>query len=158
MLGQEPEFIWQGRIHIGDEPGVFGDAFYAGLCAELPITLERISTAGPDVTTLILETQGVRTFTGYPGHVVTVTLYEPDVAEPLHWNERVLEEVPLTTADNDRKEIDLDLDSLSPPHYLSIRIRIDTDVQPGLYDDFVVTRLANRSEDFKFVASFGFRA
>jgi hypothetical protein len=35
---------------------------------------------------------------------------------------------------------------------------VDTEVPPGLYDDFVVTRLLNRSVDFTFVASFGFSA
>ena len=38
------------------------------------------------------------------------------------------------------------------------RVRVDTTVPPGLYDDFMVTRLLNKSANFTFVASFGFSA
>jgi len=24
------ELIWQGRLHLGDEPGIYGDAHYCG--------------------------------------------------------------------------------------------------------------------------------
>lgn len=52
------------------------------------VTLDR--TAAPNIATLVLEALGVRTFPGYPGHLVTVTAYEPDPANPLHWTESVL--------------------------------------------------------------------
>jgi hypothetical protein len=42
--------------------------------------------------------------------------------------------------------------------FVSVRVRIDAGVSPGLYDDFVVTRLLNKSPEFTFVASLGFRA
>ena len=41
MLSSSPELIWKGRIHLGDEPGIFGDAEYAGISLELPVTLEK---------------------------------------------------------------------------------------------------------------------
>lgn len=158
MLSSQPELIWQGRIQLGDEPGVFGDAFYSGLTAELPVTLEKIIASGPDTTVLIVQTQNVQTFSGYPGHLVTVTLYEEDPNQQFHFVETVLATERLTTADNNRQEISINLAGKASPMFLSVRIRIDTEVPPGLYDDFVWTRLSNRSQNFTFAASLGFRA
>lgn len=158
MLSPQPELIWQGRIHLGDEPGVFGDAFYSGLATELPITLQKIDPAGPDTTTLVLQTQNVETFSGYPGHVITVTLYEQDPNQPGHFLSIPLATEYLTSADNNRQEITVDLTNKTSPMFVSVRVRIDTEVPPGLYDDFVVTRLLNKSQNFTFVASLGFHA
>ena len=158
MLSQQSELIWQGRIHLGDEAGVFGDAAYSGLATELPVTLQKVDPAGPDATTLIVETENVETFAGYPGHVITVTLYQEDPGQPNHFVETVLATERLTSADNNRKEITVNLAGKPSPIFVSTRIRIDTEVPPGLYDDFVFIRLSNQSENITFVASLGFTA
>jgi hypothetical protein len=155
MLSPQAELIWQGRIHLGDEPGIFGDADYPGLALELPITLERAPGAQEDTTTLVLRTEGVNTFSGYPGHLVTVTLYTPG-SQPNVWKETVLTTARLTTADNDHKNVEINLAGQTPPYRVSVRVRVDTAVPAGLYDDFVFTSLSNKSADFAFVASFGF--
>lgn len=158
MLSPQPELIWQGRIHLGDEPGVFGNAFYSGLATELPVTLQKTDPSGPDTTTLVVVTKNVETFSGYPGHLITVTLYEEDPSQPFHSIETVLATERLTSADNNRQEITLNLAGKTSPIFVSVRVRIDTEVPPGLYDDFVVTRLLNKSQNFTFVASLGFRS
>jgi hypothetical protein len=93
MLSVQPELVWEGRVHLGDEPGVYGDAAYSGIALECPLTLRKTDPAGPDTTTLVLHTQDVQTFTGYPGHLITVTAYQPDPQDPTHSIE-----TPLTTA------------------------------------------------------------
>jgi len=158
MLSTQPELIWQGRIHLGDEPGVFGDAFYSGLAMELPVTLQKTDPAGPNTTTLVVETENAETFTGYPGHLITVTLYEEDQAQPNHFLETVLATERLTSADNNRQEISINLANKPSPIFVSVSIRIDTQVPPGLYDDFVVTKLLNQVQNFTYVASLGFHA
>lgn len=158
MLSPQPELIWQGRIHLGDEPGVFGNACYSGLAAEFPVTLQKTDPAGPDTTTLVVVTKNVETFSGYPGHLITVTLYEEDPDQPFHAIETVLATERLTSADNNRQEITVNLADKTSPIFVSVRVRIDTEVPPGLYDDFVVTRLLNTSQNFTFVASLGFNA
>ena len=158
MLSPQPELIWQGRIHLGDEAGVFGDAFYSGLATEMPITLQKTDPTGPDTTTLVVETLNVETFAGYPGHLITVTLYEEDPNQPGHFVETILATERLTSADNNRQEVTINLAGKPSPVFVSIRVRIDTEVPSGLYDDFIVTRLLNRSQNFTFVASLGFRA
>ncbi|MGH4014655.1 MAG: hypothetical protein ACRDSL_12165 [Pseudonocardiaceae bacterium] len=158
MLSVQPELVWEGRIHLGDEPGVYGDAAYPGIALEFPLTLRKTDPAGPNTTTLVLRTQDVQTFAGYPGHLITVTAYQPDPGDPTHATETVLTTERLTSADNNRKEVSVDLAGIASPAFVSFRVRVDTEVPPGLYDDFVVTRLLNRSVNFTFVASFGFSA
>ncbi|MGH8932487.1 MAG: hypothetical protein ACRDZO_18160 [Egibacteraceae bacterium] len=158
MLSAQPELVWEGRIHVGDEPGVYGDAAYSGLALEFPLTLRKTDPAGPDTTTLVLRTQDVQTFAGYPGHLIRVTAYQSDPSNPTHATETVLTKERLTSADNNRKEIAVNLAGIASPAFVSVRVRVDTEVPPGLYDDFVVTRLLNKSANFTFVASFGFSA
>jgi hypothetical protein len=158
MLSVGPELVWEGRIHVGDEPGVYGDAAYSGIALELPLTLRKTDPAGPDTTTLVLRTQDVQTFAGYPGHLITVTAYQPDPHDPTRATETVLTTERLTSADNNREEIVVSPAGLNSPAFVSVRVRVDTNVPPGLYDDFVVTRLLNSSANFTFVASFGFSA
>jgi hypothetical protein len=156
MLSVQPELVWEGRIHLGDEPGVYGDAAYSGIALEFPLTLRKTDPAGPDTTTLVLHTQDVQTFAGYPGHLITVTAYQPDPGNPGHTIETLLTTATLSSADNNRKEVPVDLAGIATPVFVSVRVRVDTTVPPGLYDDFVVTRLLNKSANFTFVASFGF--
>ncbi|MFE7129650.1 hypothetical protein ACFVIM_02195 [Streptomyces sp. NPDC057638] len=157
MLTSQAELVWQGRIHLGDEPGVYADAAYSGLSTELPLTLERINPAGPHATTLVIATDDLRTFQGYPGHLVEVFLFVPDPTGPTHWNRTTLTTARLTGS-GDRHEIPLDLTSQGSPLRISVRVSVDTTVPPGLYDDFVLRRLSNKAVDFTYVASFGFRA
>jgi len=158
MLSVQPELVWEGRIHLGDEPGVYGDAAHSGIALEFPLTLRKTDPAGPDTTTLVLRTQDVQTFAGYPDHLITVTAYQPDPQDPTHAIETPLATARLMTADNNRKEVPVNLASIATPVFVSVRVRVDTTVPPGLYDDFVVTRLLNKSANFTFMASFGFSA
>lgn len=154
------ELIWRGRLHLGDEPGVYGDAQYTGLCTEWPITLRKFdptSEAGGTVTFQI-DSEDVAVFTGYPGHKVTVSRYvqDPSPENPFKWKR-----LPPTPEDEHRlKEKTLDLDVTVPGGfatvYVSIRVEVDTDVNPGLYDDFVLTRLSMYSENFYYYADLGF--
>ncbi|WP_067460940.1 hypothetical protein [Actinomadura macra] len=158
MLSTQPELVWQGRIHLGDEPGVYGDASYSGLALDLPLTLQKTDPAGPDSTTLQVVTEHVATFATYPGHLITVILYEPDPGQPGHFNEVILATTRLTSADNNRADIAVNLANRALPARVSVRVQVDTDVPPGLYNDFVVIRLVNKSPNFTFVASLGFDA
>jgi len=158
MLSEQPELIWEGRMHLGDEPGVYGDAGYSGIALEFPLTLRKVDAAGPDATTLVLCTRDVQTFAGYPGHLITVTAYKPDPGDPARAIETVLTTERLTSADDNRKEVAVNLAGIGSPAFVSIRVRVDTEVPAGLYDDFVVSSLLNRSANFAFVASFGFTA
>ena len=152
------ELIWQGRIHLGDEPGIYGDAYYNGICAELPITIYRLEPTQIEdkAFKLILETENVKTYPGYPGHEISVFIYEPDPNQQDHSVERKLASSRLTDADNNRKEIEIQPGTAKSPFWLTVKLRNDTSVNPGLYDDFVWVKLSLLSDDFTYYASFGF--
>jgi hypothetical protein len=149
----ESELVWQGRLQLGDEPGTFADACYAGLTTELPVTLRKVDADGADTTTLVVRALDVQTYPPYKGHPVTVTLYQGD-------GSKVLATTSLTASGKsaqDEVEIAIDLAGAPSPAFVGVRIEVDTTVPPGLYDDFVVTRLLHKSHESKFVASLGFR-
>lgn len=105
---------------------------------------------------MILDTEGVETYAGYAGHAIIVTVYEPDPSKPLHSVERILAQDVFTGADHDHKEIVVRVGAALSPIRLSIRLRCDTTVNPGLYDDFVWRRLSLLSPGFEFYGSLGF--
>jgi hypothetical protein len=157
-LNPQQELVWQGRLQLGDEPGVYGDAAYSGLSSELPLTVQRPDASDTSQTTfrLVLETEGLQTFGGFPGHAVTVLIYEPDPLTPNHFVERVLAQDRFTGGDHDRKELTVPVGTAAGPFRLSVRLRCDTTVTPGLYDDFVWIRLSLSATNFSFFASLGF--
>lgn len=63
------ELVWKGRLHLGDEPGIYGDAAYAGTGVDLPVTLYPLAAdvSGADVT-IVVEAEHVKTYDGYAGH------------------------------------------------------------------------------------------
>jgi hypothetical protein len=151
----QAEQIWQGRIHLGDEPGIYADAQFSGAAAELPITLQHTSTTGDNKATLVLQTKDVQTFSGYPGHSIKVILHVVDLAT-FHAKEVVLARARLTSADNNRKAIPIDLTGQKSPYFISIQVRQDEQVPPAAQDDFLVTNLSLLSPDFQFFANFGY--
>jgi hypothetical protein len=55
-------------------------------------------------------------------------------------------------------EIDLDLEGQPTSIFIGVRVQVDTSVPHGLYDDFVVTQLWNKSDNYNVVAALGFNA
>lgn len=153
------ELVWQGRTQIGDEPGVFADAYFSGLCSELPITVYRIDPANTANVPfkLVLETENLETYPPYPGHSIVVTMLVPDPNPPYQATERVLVTSHFSSVDHNRKEIDVQPGPTSGPFFISVKLRSDTKVNPGFYDDFVWIRLSLISENSQYYASFGFR-
>ncbi|ERN41348.1 hypothetical protein KR51_00019150 [Rubidibacter lacunae KORDI 51-2] len=157
-VNPQQELVWQGRIHLGDEPGIYGDASYSGLTVELPLTVQRLDPSNTDAKSfrIVLDTQGLQTFEGFPGHEITVTIYEPDPEKQYHFVERILAREQFTGKDNNHKEITTNVGDAAGPFRISVSVRCDTEVTPGLYDDFVWRRLSLLAENFAFFASFGF--
>jgi hypothetical protein len=158
MISQEPELVWQGRTQLGDEPGTFGDAAYSGLSIELPLTVRNTgATSEKDVITFLLTAEHVKVFPGYPGHLVKVFWYE-ETSVKYHWKQNLYKAYRLTSND---LRINVDLSGIKPSDpkkniYISISVEVDTEVAPGLYNDFVLHSLSASSDDYKYVANLGF--
>jgi hypothetical protein len=156
-INPQQELIWEGRIHLGDEPGIYGNAHYNGIAVELPITVYRMDPTKPQDQNfdLILETEDLETNPGYAGHELTVTAYEPDPAQPYHSVEKLKVSTRFVGADNNRKVLQVGSGAAPGPFFFTVRLRSDTSVNPGFYDDYKVIRLSLGSNEF--YASFGFR-
>ena len=150
----EQELIWQGRLHIGDEPGAYGDANYTGLCVELPFTIMKNDSGDPDEVKISIETEDVNTFQGYPGHEVALIIFVPGTDNT--WREVVASKTILYGSEN-HAELSADLSGIEMPLFAAVRIKVDRSVPAGLYDDFIVKKLLMRSFGNKYYTSFGFR-
>lgn len=150
------ELVWQGRIHLGDEPGVFGDAQFSGLQIELPFNIEVSEVAGSTRILLQIAAENVHILAPYPGHKATVIHHYP--LEPSNvngkWGQEVIGEAFLTS---DSLDIPVDLASIKEKLiFVSLRLEVDTTVRAGLYNDFVLKRLTRCTKDFRYSTSFGF--
>lgn len=152
MSLKNSELIWQGMIHLGDEPGVFSAAHYAGLRVELPVTLQADGDSA--ATTLVLGTANAATLSPYPGHLVTVVLYAlGDDGSAYIGTE--LAAARLTTSETDLR-MDIDLAGTTSPMHVGVRVEVDATVPPGLYNDFLLTSLSNGIGESGVTGSFGF--
>jgi hypothetical protein len=157
MISTESELIWQGRIQLGDEPGTFTDAGYSGLSVEFPLTVRDTGASGPDAITLYLKAEHVKVFSGYPGHLVKIYYYQ-EGSTKFHWKQILYKDFRMT---DNNLQLDIDLTKIKPPDpkkdiYLSVSVEVDTEVAPGLYNDFVLLQLKASSENYKYIANFGF--
>lgn len=154
MKSTQSELIWMGRTHFGDEPGIFSNSNYTGLVFELPVTVKSFTGEEQEVS-FVLETEFVKIFSGYKGHKVTITQFVLDNASPnpYDYKEIVLKEDFIQNS-NSAKIVKVNLKDKE--QFLSCKIEIDTQVKPGLYDDFLFTGLYFQSTDYKYYANLGF--
>lgn len=155
MNHDEPELVWQGRLHLGDGPGVYGDAPYVGLSVDLPLMLRRFPDAEETASgTLVIEIEGLHPRTGSTGPTLTVAHYAARAADGA-FADRMLLEQPLSEPITG-VPVKLDGDRGSADHVpISVRLRTNTDTQPGLYADFVL--VAIRFECTTHYATLGFQ-
>lgn len=154
MKNPQSEQIWKGRIHLGDDPGIYGDASYSGLSCQLPVTLTRFAPAGTDDDiTFQVGTIDVQIFNPYPGHKVTIVAFIPiPDTTPQQFQSVVVGEARITTSG----VLSVGTTNTTDKRYFSVRVQVDTDVPPGLYDDFVFVSLSLKSTTH--FADFGLRA
>ena len=151
-----------GPPHLGDEPGIYGDAAYAGLGVELPVTIRELGENPPDTAAFVVAAQGARRYGGYPGHRVEVVAYEEDTDHPGRYRERVVAGETLAPGSGESGAsvtgVEVDLAAAVPrgggPRYAGVRVRLDASMPPALYGDLALLGLSLRPT--KYYVSFGF--
>lgn len=154
-----PELIWRGRLHIGDEPGVYGNASYVGLCAEWPLTLRKFDPESEDAGNVMIrlraEDAGVRP--PFKGHRVSLWRYRPapTLGNPQAWARTRLASGAAHRLSGLELGIATQLPGDAPTLHVSLRIETDVSPLPGLYDDLVLVELSMLS--LTHYASLGFQ-
>ena len=147
------EFVWRGRIHLGDEPGIYGDAAYGGLATQLPIELQPFAASGGGGRLhVFVEAEEVRVYGPEHGHRVVLVAHRPGPSGSAPWTVEPLTSTTLGSGKPARADLVLEGEV---PRYLSVQVSIDTTIPPGLYGDIVLTSVSLRSATH--YASFGFR-
>ncbi|MCG8332315.1 MAG: hypothetical protein MI974_31805 [Chitinophagales bacterium] len=148
------ELLWQGNVHMGDQPGTFGNANYSGICFELPFMLESSIGTKQEVSISII-TDLVKVYTGYTGHKVTISRYELNTGSPnpYDWKRVIIKETYID--DDNIKKIDFEVQGVTV--FLSCKIEVDTTTAPGLYDEFLIKEFRFKSDDYLYSASLGFK-
>jgi len=157
MINPEPDLVWQGRIQLGDGPGIFADAAYSGLSVEFPVTVRKVGAANQDSITLHLFAENIKVFDGYPGHLVRVFKYQ-ETGVPFHWKRSLCQEHRWL---ENQLRLDIGLAGFMSTYpnassYISLSVEVDTEVAPGLYNNFVITSLKAASGAYSYAARFGF--
>jgi hypothetical protein len=137
---QRVDLLWQGRVHLGDEIGVYDDARYGGTRFDLPIQMFPFhSEIKEGDITFLLGLEGLQEFEGYPGHRFDVLGYLENEQNRGHWLVKPLAESRIKASGETTAEIRL---HGRIPEYISVSIGVDTDLPPGMYDEIIVRRVS----------------
>jgi len=130
--------IWQGTLHLGDNPEQYSNALSAGLLLQIPCKLDAEKKGK-----LLISFRDVQTLAG-EGHYAELLAHYEDPDGP--GREYVVETFRLKdNSNNIDVERTFDFDPLknlqARPTFYSIRIKLDTQIKFTLWDDFLMKRI-----------------
>jgi len=130
--------IWQGTLHLGDNPLQYSSVQSTGMTMQIPLTLEADKNG-----TLRITTREIQTLAG-EGHYAELVAHYQDDDGPAR--EYVVESFRLkgnsNNADQDHTfELHPMKNLYQKPAYYSVRIKIDTQIKFSLWDDFLMKRI-----------------
>ncbi|MBV8686897.1 MAG: hypothetical protein JOZ90_10995 [Alphaproteobacteria bacterium] len=132
------DILWvAGRYQLGNDPGLFQDAAYVGQTLALPF---KKTWLDPNATAvkLIIYTTDVETWGSWSGHAVFINSTEvgrlKDPTDTMGPLERFELSIPVWTLNS----------ALGGKDEFTLRVELEVQAaQPGLSDDFVLTRIAS---------------
>jgi hypothetical protein len=130
--------IWQGTLHLGDNPEQYSNALSAGLLLQIPCKLDPEKKGK-----LLISFRDVQTLAG-EGHYAELLAHYEDPDGP--GREYIVETFRLKdNSNNIDVERTFDFDPLknlqARPAFYSIRIKLDTQIKFSLWDDFLMKRI-----------------
>jgi hypothetical protein len=135
---QERTTLWQGSLHLGDNPQQYASELSGGMSVQIPCKLPsekkgRLHIAFRDIQTLAGD-----------GHFADLLAHYEDDDGP--GREYVVESFRLKDNSNNVDVVrQFDFDPLkglqAAPAFYSIRIKLDTQIKFGLWDDFLLKRI-----------------
>jgi hypothetical protein len=136
--------IWQGTVHLGDNPQQFSSTISAGMLLQIPFKLDiEKEDAAKKTGKLTITTRDIQTLAG-DGHYAELLAHYEDPDGPAR---EYLVQTFRLKGDSNNVDVDhaFDLEPLkglyAPPAYHSIRIKIDNQIKFSLWDDFLLKRI-----------------
>lgn len=139
--GPAKKTVWQGVIHLGDNPETYPKVTSAGMTFQAPLKLDATRKAKVTVTATDVQTQAGG------GHYVEVVAhfenkgFRTPAKEVIVDTFRIKDEVEADTDFTFALDPAKNLDGAKPTYY-SVRVKVDTGIPFGLWDDFLVKRIA----------------
>jgi len=132
--------IWQGTLHLGDNPEQYSNVLSAGMTMQIPCKLDREKKGK-----LIITARDIQTLLG-EGHYAELVAHFEDAGGDSPASELVVETFRIkgdsTNVDIDHTfEFDPAKGLMAPASYYSIRLKVDTFIKFGLWDDFLLKRI-----------------
>jgi hypothetical protein len=127
--------VWTGALHLGDTPGVFMDAQYAGLLVQFPITVAFVPD-GTDPVVFVITTTEVEIFDNKKHPVY----WDWTPGTPFPTPVGYVDDQSLITGKPEKHLLSVPRSSAAVgKHWLTIQVNPETTA--GLRDDFVLRRL-----------------
>lgn len=138
--------VWQGVMHLGDDPGKYPKVTSAGMGFQVPF-----KAAAGKSTKLTVTAEGVETQAG-DGHYVEVVAHFEKQPAKAPAREAVVGTFRLKDDSGKEKGFEFGFDSGRhlagmKPDYYSVRIKVDTHIGFTLWDDFLVKRVEVEQAD-----------
>lgn len=132
--------LWQGTLHLGDNPEQYSNVPSAGMVLQIPSKLDRDKKGK-----LVITTRDIQTLLG-DGHYAELIAHFEEQGGDAPANEMVVETFRLkgnsTNVDtNHTFDLEPTKGLMAPASYYSIRIKIDTFIKFGLWDDFLIKQI-----------------
>ncbi|MDZ8035863.1 hypothetical protein [Nostoc sp. DedSLP04] len=136
MSSSYPYYIvWTGALHLGDTPGVFMDAQYAGLLVQIPITVTFVSER-TDPIVFVVTTTEVEIFDNKKHPIY----WDWTPGTPLPTPVGYIDDQDLITGQPEKHLLSIPQNSAAiGKHWITIQVNPET--AAGLRDDFVLRRL-----------------
>jgi len=127
--------LWTGQLNLGDTPGVFGDAQFAGLLLQVPITLAFVPT-GPDPIKMLLMTSEVEVINGNKHPVY----WDWKPGQPLPAPVGFIDDVDFVPGKPEFHPLEIPKNQATLDRH-TVTIHVNADVPSGFRDDFVLRRI-----------------
>ena len=137
--------IWQGVIHLGDNPEKYPKITSAGMAFQVPFKGEFAKT-----TKITVTVKEVETLAGNGNYIEVIAHYEKQPSKAPA-KEVVVSTFRFKDKTGEEKEFAFEFDSGKnldgmKPDYYSVRIKVDTHISFTLWDDFLVKRIVVEHE------------
>jgi hypothetical protein len=135
---EERKPLWEGTVHLGDNAAQFASVLSAGMSLQIPCKLDSEKKGK-----LLITTRDIQTLAG-DGHYAELVAYYQDDDGPAR--EYLVEAFRLKeNSNNADQNFSFDFEPLknlyAKPAFYAVRIKVDTQIKYGLWDDFLLKRI-----------------